>query len=431
MNIFLGLIEISGYYSSLQKGLSEIGHRADLYTFHPHKFKYKSQKNWNWRYLVLRIFWSNHNWLRRYHIGNMIYQKYFPRLYNKYYHQFRDIFFEYCLAKYDVFIYCYATSIYPDFEDYKRIKAVGKKLICFFHGSDSRPTWMDGAVMSASSGRTIEDCYKLNSETLKKVSQIEKYADYIISSPSSGQFLTKPFINSFNIGIPFNMNPVKRLQLPASGSIKILHSPSHPEGKGTLEIKKVIKKLVAEGFDIEFNVVQGQPNKVVLKEIKQSHLIIDQIYSDTPVANFALEGIANGTPVLVCGYFSKWYLDNTSQRNLPPALFVHPDDFEKTLREMIQNPIKYYSLLDNTRAFLEKEWTIKAVTNKFQRIFNNQPLKEWIISPKDVEYIEGWGMTKSKLKEMISSMHREYGIEAFMVNDKLTKKIQKLLSTAR
>ena len=422
----MGMVEISGYYGNLQKGFKEIGLKVDFYPLNSHIFQYDYKKPNNIYYYFVKflIDKNNHCW-RRLKIGNSIHEKYFKRLYDRLY----DRFFKSCINRYDVFIFSYSTSFYPDYRDLEILKANGKMVIHFFHGSDSRPPYMNGAIMSRENGLTIDNCYELTKEMVAKIAKIETYADYIISGPGSGQFFSKPYINSFNIGIPFDMEPLNRLDIPKQGPIKILHSPSNPEAKGTLEIQRVINKLKSEGFELELEIIEGKPNKVVLETIKNSHLIIDQIYTDTPVAGFAVESIANGTPVIVCGYFSQWYNENTQGRNLPPALFVHPDDFEKTLKQMLEFPDEYYKILDQTRDYLKIQWSRKAVASKFQKLFDNTPHEKWIIQPNDVDYIEGLGMSRPRLKDVMVQIREKYGDQGFMLDKNRTKKIIDLISS--
>ena len=55
-----------------------------------------------------------------------------------------------------------------------------------------------------------------------------------------------------------------------------------------------------EGLPLEYVEIVGQPNDIVLAEIARSAFVIDQLYSDTPMAGFAAEAARLGKPAIVC-----------------------------------------------------------------------------------------------------------------------------------
>ena len=84
--------------------------------------------------------------------------------------------------------------------------------------------------------------------------------------------------------------------------IRILHSPSSPEVKGTYLIRQAINALKAKGYPIDYVEIMGKPNTVVIAELEKCDFIVDQLYSDTPMSGFATEAAFFGKTAVVGGY---------------------------------------------------------------------------------------------------------------------------------
>ena len=85
-------------------------------------------------------------------------------------------------------------------------------------------------------------------------------------------------------------------------NFRILHAPSNPNFKGTEEIRNTIKCLKNENIDFEYIEITNASNEKVLAELKACDLVIDQLYSDTPMATLAAEAAYCGKPTIVGGY---------------------------------------------------------------------------------------------------------------------------------
>jgi hypothetical protein len=208
-----------------------------------------------------------------------------------------------------------------------------KNNLCFF-GSDERPPFMNGAIMGSNKGRTIRECIRLTSRIKKKIDKIEKYADFCISHPASAQFHNRPFIQWLAIGIPVILHPSNHnsSHTPTDSHIRILHAPSDPVAKGTNIIRKTIHELRQKGCLIDYVEVVGKPHDVVLQELQRCDLIIDQVYSDTPMAMFAAEAAGFGKPALVGGYYADLIQGIIPYELIPPSLFVIQISYSKQQR---------------------------------------------------------------------------------------------------
>lgn len=81
------------------------------------------------------------------------------------------------------------------------------------------------------------------------------------------------------------------------GPLKVLHAPNHTAIKGTDHLRRAIKELQSEGYEIELVVIQKQPNEVIRKTMEEVDLIADQFVIGW-YAMFAIEGMAMERPVL-------------------------------------------------------------------------------------------------------------------------------------
>ena len=176
--IFLGLFEIAGYYQNLQKGLKELGYTADFYTFKEHIFGYNHHQNYNLIFELIRaveqckLQLAKYSWLPGF-VSIII------DLLHK---NLIKFFFYFCLYRYDVFIFGYNSKFkdqigyehpkFKNFDELALLKKFKKKIIYIYHGSDSRPPYMDGSLMGKSTGRNLLDCYELTIQSKNKIEEI-------------------------------------------------------------------------------------------------------------------------------------------------------------------------------------------------------------------------------------------------------------------
>jgi hypothetical protein len=63
----------------------------------------------------------------------------------------------------------------------------------------------------------------------------------------------------------------------------VLRNP-HPVLKGTASIRAMVERLSARGLAVELVTIEGRPNAEVMRAMRDSDLVVDQLYSDTPMA---------------------------------------------------------------------------------------------------------------------------------------------------
>ena len=415
--IFIGPCEIAGYYSNLSKGFESIGLSSDFYTYQNHPFNYGGESEPDFLLHLIKSLYINR---QKYNslfivIPTMLVLEIMKLL-----------FFFKIIRKYDVLIFGFGQTL-TRFTKFELImyRIFKKKVICnILHGSEARPPYMDGTYQSKD-GKVVPSIikYKKISKTIEKnVSTISKYSDIVIAAPyNASQFVNKEFINHFQIGLPIswpkNSNQ-EEIYGKNSHSIKILHSPSHPAVKGTSIIITAINNLKNKGYDIDFIILENMPNSKVIEEIKKCDFIVDQLYSDTPLAGFSTEAAWFGKPAVVGGYGLENLKDYVNKNMWPPSKICHPDKIEETIEELIKDTKQRIELGVEARNFVREKWNITEVALKYKKIIEGNIPSGWMIDPKEIIYLEGVGQSSELTKKIVNQMIVNYGIDSLQLKNR-------------
>lgn len=259
----------------------------------------------------------------------------------------------------------------------------------------------------------------------RRVDFHQKYASIIIGAPfSTSHFANRPFINWFALGVPFvieaemevSSTEVEEANGKGARPIRILHSPSHPAVKGTSKIANSIRNLQSKGYNIEFILIQGISNREVLEEIKQCDFVVDQVYSDTPMAGFATEAAWFGKPAVVGGYGIEYLKSFVPEGMWPPSLICHPDEIEQSIEYLITHPEARSQLGKEAQRFVQEKWSAVEVAKRYLRIIEGDIPNEWWLDPRQVLYLEGVGQSVEQTKKIVREMVEVYGKESLQLN---------------
>jgi hypothetical protein len=339
----------------------------------------------------------------------------------------------FAIWKYDVFIFGFGQSLFPRNYDLPVLRFLRKKVICnLSHGSDARPRYMngpfyvDGAFRRIPDGSKILDSrepYDIVKRTASRVNFIERYSTFVIGAPfSTSQFARKPFINIFSIGIPLHypsppFSTASHFQeQTANCFVKILHSPSHPVAKGTACIQQAIDNLRAKGHDIDFVMIHGRTNTEVIQAIQACDFIVDQVYSDGPMAGFAAEAAWFGKPAVVGGYGLDGLKSWVPAGMWPPTKICHPDRLEVAIEEMIVDRQQRETLGAQAKEFIHNVWKSESVVHRFIRLIHDDIPSDWWLDPTLISYLHGCGVSESACKESICRLVECYGKKALCVS---------------
>ena len=242
--------------------------------------------------------------------------------------------------------------------------------------------------------------------------------------PFTAHFHRRRYVNSFYFGLPrvlADSAAGARTALGGrrrQGAVKILHSPSDPVIKGTAEIRRAIAGLQQAGHDIEFVELSGVTNAEVIEQILTCDFVIDQIYSDMPMATFALEAAYYGKPSVVCGYPAT-QLSGFSRWPIAPSRFVPPAGLEDAIEQLILDEPARLDLGRRAREFVRSQWSPPAVAERLLRLIRGEAPDEWWIEPEAVLYVQGCGLPEARCRQVVAQLIGKYGPAALRVGSRL------------
>jgi hypothetical protein len=416
IKIFIGLTEVSGYFSGLEEGLNTIGVSANFFDLSGHEFKYKSKHN---------LYISTIQILSKYALGNNLLQRIIAII------RLCSLIplFIFAIFTYNIFIFSSGNSFFG-LRDLRILKFLGKKVVFVYLGSDSRPPFLNRKFYDSN--------YLYETELaceyfIQKIKIVEKYADYIIDHPPCSHFRSKRFIQHLKLGIPIIVpsESAKENSKVQTDYITILHAPSYPNGKGTLEICDAIDSLISEGLKINFIKVINKTNQEVLDLISACDFIIDELYSDTRMAKFAAEAASFGKPAIVCGYLELSDLGNLESVEIPPVHYCRPDDIKDAIKKLYLDNIYRELIGNNAKEFVEKKWSIVNVASRYNNLLRDDFPTSWYYNPNDINYIYGWGLSKNLLRKYmleIKSFDSRFFLRIFKEKPKLQNAIESFLN---
>ena len=409
--IFIGLIDIAGFFDRLKIGFDQIGTKSDLYLREMHPFGYDSRK----LNLLQRTFYHFSRWKNtrqnifiKYIISVLQYCLSIP-------------LFLFSLAYYDVYIFGFKQSFFPKFGflDLKILRKFNKKIIFHFFGSDARPPYVDGALATAFNYKYTNLLIKITKKQKRDIKVIEKYADVIINHPPTAQFHEKSFVQYLHIGIPTIIeNNNYTNEITVNFPIRILHCPSVPKAKGSDTIRATINKLIDKGYKIDFIEITGKSNKYILDAITHADFVIDQLYSNNPMPGFVSEAAMFKKPAIICGYYHKEIEKILPPSKIPPSLYTHPNDLEYSILKLIEDRKFRLELGQKAYNFVRDEWNPKTVALRYLWLINDKAPASWFYDPYKIEHVHGGAISEKDAKDFVSKVIKAGGKSALQLSDK-------------
>ena len=326
--------------------------------------------------------------------------------------------------RYDAFIFLYGQTITNSAFELWLLKRFRRKIIFVYVGSDVRPPYMDGGLFPGAATDQLPSAAALMRavrQSKRNIQLHERYADHLVNSPSTAHFHERPYINWFALGIPKALTACSQIpsrQTCRSGVVRILHSPSHPLAKGTADILEMLDNLRRKGHSIELVKVQGMPNDVVLQELARCDFIVDQLYADTPLAAFATEAAFFGKPAVVGGYFAASVTECIEPDDIPPSLFVTPNDLEMAIERLVVDSSFRLQLGEQARQFVISRWSLTGVAGRYLQLLNDDIPDHWLCDPAAVSYLSGSGLPERRTRRLLVLLLDRFGASALQVQDK-------------
>lgn len=185
--------------------------------------------------------------------------------------------------------------------EFSFLKKRNRKISCFFCGNDIRSLKLEMQLGNRINMDVAADYYEFcipemisgKYEKQKKViaSSADKFADFVFNADvDQSSYLSKPSL-PYIYFYPDDMFCVNERKFD-DARLKILHAPTSPIIKGTQLVRATIKQLKVDGFDFEYKELLNVPNKVVLQELRCSHIVLNEFYMFSP-GLLGIESMAN------------------------------------------------------------------------------------------------------------------------------------------
>lgn len=319
------------------------------------------------------------------------------------------------VIRYDAFVFRAGDSFFA-LRDLPLLRRLGKRVVVVFFGTDSRPSYLNGAEIEA--GIDGEAAARATRAKLRLVRRIEASASDIVCHVLSAQLHRRPAIAFLEIGIPRSIPEDVPEVDQSDGPVRVLHAPSRSVGKGTELIRAAVERIRKRGVGIELTVLTGRSNAEVLAAIDHADFVVDQLYSDTPMAGFAAEAAARGRPALVGGYGWDELRRHTSPNALPPSALCSPDEFEHLLERLATQQHLRRGLGRSARAFVSQRWAPTAVAERMLVVIDGAAPPSWRFDPASIAYACGVGMSEAATASAVAAVLEAAGPDGLGVADK-------------
>lgn len=424
MRILIGPVEVAGVAKGLAKGLAALGVDTQVVLSIKHPFAYGNEKKGflltSWQFLGRLRAAPAQSFLR----------KAFAVVLHK---AWGFLVLLWALRTFDAFLFLYGQTLTDTKFELVILRRLGKKIVFVNVGSDFRPPYMDGSVSPPTdTAPNIARIAKLARKMKRKILLHEQFADFIVSSPSSAHFHQRPLINWFSMGVPATFDSQPLHEPAPSARLRILHSPSNPVAKGSQTICTVIEQLIDEGAPLELICLQGVSNDEVLRQLQQCDFVVDQLYSDIPMAVFGSEAARFAKPCIVGGYLANDVNSYISKQDVPPSLYVLPEHLREAIEQLVVDTDLRRDLGRRAWEFVAQRWACKAVAERYLKLLKGQPQPDWWFDPANITYVGGCGTPLSHTARLLAMLIDRYGKQVLQVSDKpkLEQALVKLASQA-
>jgi len=407
MRYFLGIYDAAGYLYKIGKGLEANGNTVRYVNVANDRYKYSESKEYNFsrrleevatkypsRSLIRLILYPFIAAARLFILGNELFRS-------------------------DVFVFSGIQSFF-DFYDLPLLRLFRKKIIVIYIGSDARPTYLSGKHLDDHNSGFIAKRSYLESKKIKsRIARVEMWSDYIVNHVGTAQFFVKKCVMFSYLGIPYDMallNQTKSNNHALTDKIRILHAPSRPKAKGSEVFKQIVSDLKMIDGEIDYIEITNKTNSEVIAELQKCDIVLDELYSDMPLATFGVEASILKKPLIVGGYFSRYISQSIPKDAIPPVLYVAPELIKTTLINLIKRREDWQLIEENQHSYVVNNYSPSVVASKLELLAVGKVPKEYWFSPQDSDYIHGWGLSEEQLKTQLRLYIDELGVESLLLD---------------
>jgi hypothetical protein len=156
----------------------------------------------------------------------------------------------------------------------------------------------------------------------------------------------------------------------------------------------------------------------VLAELQHCDLVVDQLYSDTPMAGLAVEAAFFGKPSLVGGYGLNNLEELLPPAWCPPTFTCHPHDLEATLERLLMQPDLLRRVGAQARDFVANRWRSILVAKRYLRLIQRNVPSDWWFDPAQLRYLHGCGLPESQIIQSVAAILRADGLQGLQLSSR-------------
>lgn len=347
MKVYLGPHDVAGILWGYKKGLNALGVDAKVIVHEKHPFGYPAD--------VVVKFGGNR------YVQTAKKVQYLTSL----------------VHKFDVFHFVFGNSLLRYNRDVPFLRFFRKKIVMSFLGSDIRCS--EEVLKGLKKADDCHDChigYKdygecRIEEKIKLVKFWARNADAIFSGVTNTQILDALSIEYYPVILPCDLNYWKPFEPDSfkkeGDEILILHAPSKKGIKGEKNVVDAVRKLMNDGFNIDFKLLTNVPNYEVRKWLNISDIVVDQLLIGWH-GMFSVESMAMAKPT-VC-FINQEYKKRLKYAEDLPLVNASPDNLYEKLRMLIENPNLRKTIGHKSRNYVERVHDCKKVARHLVRVYS-------------------------------------------------------------
>jgi glycosyltransferase involved in cell wall biosynthesis len=270
------------------------------------------------------------------------------------------LFYIWAIPRYDLFHFNSGTALFNspsipiiDFFDIRLLRFLGKKIVVSYQGSPARlrSSFIESKGFYHNEQLSLFINEKPDSVKRRRIEIFAKNANII--------YATNP---DLLINLPFNarFRPYTQMEVFNSACkaffdspIKIIHTPSSFDKKGTSVIIRVMEELSLERNDFTFSLITNVEREKILLELKGADLLIDQLLVGW-FGGVAIEAMSFGVPVVA-------YINPSDLIFIPdemaielPIINANINNLKAVLTSILDEPQKLYSQSEKSVNFIKK-----------------------------------------------------------------------------
>jgi hypothetical protein len=265
------------------------------------------------------------------------------------------------VADHDVFVFQWGgTSLTEGHREYPLLRALGKKIVSVFMGSDVRhPVAFLGQCDGLPRCPDFEQVLRARtagdtSRPMWNLRQAEHYSDLILSQPNQSGLAVRPYMHLL---VPIDLSKYC-CNIPGRARPIVVHAPSSKGVKGTAAILAALEQLRNEGVSFELRLLHGVSNREVVAELAAADVAVDQLHLPLH-GKFGLEAMASGCALATCN--REDYEPFPPNR---PIWHIDAENVYERLKRLLTDQELRVRLARQGRAYVERQHDHVIVANR-------------------------------------------------------------------